>query len=124
MLERLRDGPFRADLRELLGHQAAGRARRVAQKALGLRRVPRGHLREQTLSLPLREVFEEERDLVARDLVELRAELLGRGPVKDEAKRFTLQLREDGRSLLGRQRLEERSEERRVGKECRSRWSP
>ncbi len=52
-------------------------------------------------------MLEEERDLVARDLVELRAELLWRGAVKDEAKCFALQLREDGRSLLGRQRLEE-----------------
>ena len=59
------------------------------------------------LALALRQVLEQERDLVGGEPVELGAELGRRGPVQDQAQRLALQLREHGGALLGRQRLEE-----------------
>src|SRR2546427_13016685 len=52
---------------------------------------------------------------------ELLVEMLGLGDLGQAVFLFCRQLRRQDRALAGSQ---SRSEERRVGKECRSRWSP
>ena len=52
---------------------------------------------------------------------------VGTGKVNDDGKNFPLAVKEGDRILFGKYSGSEvklRSEERRVGKECRSRWSP
>ena len=43
---------------------------------------------------------------------------------REEGSAYSLQWEVESSGLLHRWHLEQRSEERRVGKECRSRWSP
>ena len=107
VLQGLGHGPLGTDRRELLRHQAPRRPRRVAEQALGLGGVAGRHLLEQRLALPLRQALEQKRDFVAGHAVELRPELLGRGAMQDEPERLAFELREHGRSLLGRQRFEQ-----------------
>src|SRR2546422_6909975 len=60
-------------------------------------------------------------DVCSSDLVQPRLCAVGKGNQKGRVERAVRYLRE--RFFAGR-RIADRSEERRVGKECRSRWSP
>src|SRR5689334_24801993 len=66
----------------------------------------------QTCALPIS--FEEEAILVPRDVAGVSGEI-------EQAELHSLRLQA---TRAGRDRRAVRSEERRVGKECRSRWSP
>src|SRR2546422_10120987 len=88
---------------------------------LMIRRPPRSTL------FPYTTLFRSVRDRIHAGAVELaRQERLLVGPVDlilDE-ERAVLPHVGERREPLPRRRVGERSEERRVGKECRSRWSP
>src|SRR5438445_5189930 len=63
-------------------------------------------------------------DVCSSDLTVARA-VRGRGAaVGDPGQRLQREARDIGGAVSGGARYEPRSEERRVGKECRSRWSP
>ena len=107
VVERLGHRPLGTDRRELLGHETAGRAGRMAQQPLDFGRVAGRHPGDDAFALALRQVLEQERDFVGGQPIELGAELGRGGAVQDQAQRLALQLREHGGALLGRQRLEE-----------------
>src|SRR2546426_12145644 len=64
------------------------------------------------------------RDDVVREVLDLPRDVLAEQIVEGQQVIEDLQVVRRVRDPLGQQLAEQRSEERRVGKECRSRWSP